>query len=144
MVMEYEKLHSRPERFGFIANCIRDTRSYPRDEILHAMGEPLFARRRLTLARKGLFFDWTKPDIEEFLHKHVGKDNVQLLHFYNAGNATICFSEVEAAIKIRSILLEKVRTRADDNLFQDLNVSFSKDPCETELRYFTDGVFSGC
>lgn len=137
-IIETERIKNKPCRFGFIAH-VRRADPYPLDKWLLAMDGPMFARRRLTLVKKGLFFSWRKPEILKFCYKHVGEGSVQYVHIYNGGNATICCTEVWATIKLYDVLHEMIRSGQDNSLYADLSVTFSKDPCEAEIRLLSDG-----
>ena len=136
LVLKREQRDQRARRFTFMPEVLRGE-PHPTDSIIQSMGPPTFARRRLTIVKKGLFFKWGKRDLEAICHKIVGKDRVQLIFLYNGGNATVCFSDVELASKVKVHLERMEKTRPG---FEGLVVSYSKDPCESPMRLISAGI----
>jgi hypothetical protein len=114
---------------------------HPADSSIRAMMKPPMARRRLTLVKKGLFNIWGQKDIEKLCEQHVGAENVQVVFVYNGGNATIVFNDVGSAEKMKAVLESLARNIR--SIFVELVVSYSKDPCEAEMRLVDGSRFHG-
>jgi hypothetical protein len=139
-VLLEERANSTPGRFRFIVDAGRDT-PYPYDEELEMMGEPMFASRRLTIVKKGFFFQFTKRQLRQLCEKLVGPEKIQLIWLYNGGNGTVVFSEVKSAVTIKTELDRMAVGKGKGNVtavFADLHTTFSKDPCVADLRLITD------
>lgn len=98
------------------------------------MERPTFASRRLTISKSKFFDKLKETEFRKLCVETVGKDNIQSLFVFNGGNATIIFSEVEDAVKVKN-KLERMASDAflqTDN-FHSLQVRFSKDPCIRQL-----------
>ncbi|KAI9828527.1 MAG: hypothetical protein M1819_006583 [Sarea resinae] len=104
---------------------------FPADEDIKSMDSPSFARRRLTFVRAGLFTQLTRGRFEKDVKSCVGEQNVELIHLYNSGNATVVLSSVKVS---KALLGRFVTFSRQDGPYEGLKVSFSKDPCETEMR----------
>lgn len=129
-----ERREGKSERFGFIPEVMRGE-PFPTNDAIKAMSEPgIYATRRLTIVKKGFFFEFKERQLINLCEKHVGKHNVQLVFIYNGGNATILFAEVAAAIKFKSLLARMTATAGKSRgalaCFEGLACTYSKDPCE--------------
>ncbi|KAI9850016.1 MAG: hypothetical protein M1838_006189 [Thelocarpon superellum] len=102
---------------------------------LELMAAPVSARRRLTIVRKGLFTEVNPQRLKADVDALAGPDNVELIHLFNSGNATIVLASVKCAIITKAGLDEKAAQKSD-GLFGAV-ISFSKDPCEVELTFST-------
>ncbi|KAF7958331.1 hypothetical protein EAE96_001882 [Botrytis aclada] len=134
-VLLAEREAQAPNRFRFIADCVRGE-PFPINDDIIAMSAPTFASRRLTIVKKAFFFAFTGRNLQTLCEKEVGRENVQLVFVYNGGNATVVFAEVSAARKMKS-KLERLRSGAGkvggtSSIYEGLQVTFSKDPCELE------------
>lgn len=132
-VLLKEKADNMPNRFRFIAECVRGD-PFPINDDIIAMGPPTYASRRLTIVKKAFFFAFTGRNLQTLCEKEVSKENVQLVFIYNGGNATVVFAEVSAAIKMKA-RLDRLRDSAGNgtsSIYEGLQVTFSKDPCELE------------
>lgn len=67
---------------------IRLGERYPMNGSIASMGAPTFARRRLTIAKKGLMYQITRERLQKDIYSWAGEHNVELLYLYNAG--TLC------------------------------------------------------
>ena len=118
--------------------------SYPADADIRLMDPPHCARRRLTVVRKSLFCDLSKRAFEHDVYALAGRDNVELIHVYNTGNATIILASVKCAVIVKKGLEERAKKRS---LYEGASITFSKDPCETEIRlisvFHNGGFHSG-
>lgn len=133
-ILRAEHENRTPVRFRFLADAVRGD-PFPINEDILAMGAPTYASRRLTIVKKAFFFAFTGKNLQTLCEKEVGRENVQLVFVYNGGNATVVFAEVRAAIKMKA-RLERLREGAGNgstcSIYEGLQVSFSKDPCELE------------
>ncbi|ATZ50448.1 hypothetical protein BCIN_05g07990 [Botrytis cinerea B05.10] len=134
-VLLAEREDNAPNRFRFIADCVRGE-PFPINDDIISMSAPTFASRRLTIVKKAFFFAFTGRNLQTLCEKEVGRENVQLVFVYNGGNATVIFAEVSAARKMKS-RLERLREGAGkvggtSSIYEGLQVTFSKDPCELE------------
>lgn len=136
LIMKREQREQRARRFTFMPEVLRGD-LHPIDSVIQSMSPPNFARRRLTIVKKGLFFKWGRRDLEAMCHRIVGKEHVQLVFLYNGGNATVCFSDVDLATKVKAHLEKLEKSRPG---FEGLVVSFSKDPCESPMRLISAGI----
>ncbi|KAI9797295.1 MAG: hypothetical protein M1835_001313 [Candelina submexicana] len=110
---------------------------YAGDENIRSMDAPIFARRRLTFVRSHLFAasNLTKARFERDLVKHCGQaDDIELIHLYNSGNATVVFAAVHLARAVKEAFLGYSKQKGP---YQDVQVTYSKDPCEHEIRLIT-------
>ncbi|RAL60427.1 hypothetical protein DID88_000202 [Monilinia fructigena] len=132
-VLRQERADNMPNRFRFIADCVRGD-PFPINEDIIAMGPPTYASRRLTIVKKAFFFTFNSGNLQTLCEKVVSKENIQLIFIYNGGNATVVFAEVFAAIKMKA-RLDQLRDSAGNgtwSMYENLQVTFSKDPCELE------------
>ncbi|KAF7911441.1 uncharacterized protein EAF01_002948 [Botrytis porri] len=134
-VLLAEREAQSPNRFRSIADCVRGE-PFPINDDIISMSAPTFASRRLTIVKKAFFFAFTGRNLQTLCEKEVGRENVQLVFVYNGGNATVVFAEVSAARKMKS-KLERLREGAGkvggtSSIYEGLQVTFSKDPCELE------------
>ncbi|QSZ36372.1 hypothetical protein DSL72_006248 [Monilinia vaccinii-corymbosi] len=132
-ILRQERADNMPNRFRFIADCVRGD-PFPINEDIIAMGAPTYASRRLTIVKKGFFFTFNGGNLQTLCEKVVSKENIQLVFIYNGGNATVVFAEVSAAIKMKARLdqLRESAGRGAWSMYENLQVTFSKDPCELE------------
>jgi hypothetical protein len=93
------------------------------------------------MVKKGFFFVLTERRLTALCHKTAGEEKVQLVWLYNGGNATVVFSDVAAAIKMKA---ELDRLTAGAGLpggqpaaWAGLQTTFSKDPCQVPLELKT-------
>lgn len=138
-VINKERAEYKPSRFPFIAKVARGD-AFAADKIIQAMGAPMHATRRLTVAKSRFFFLYNEARFRELCAKLVGAAQIQHIWLYNGGNATVIFANVESAIKVKSELerLAREAGRDENNAFSGLHVTFSKDPCVQELQFITD------
>jgi len=140
-VLMRERMDSRPDRFKFVVDCVRGD-AFPADETIRAMADPkINASRRLTMVKKGFFFVLTERRLTALCHKTVGEEKVQLVWLYNGGNATVVFSDVAAAIKMKAEL-DRLTAGAglsggQASAWAGLQTTFSKDPCQVPLELKT-------
>lgn len=99
-VLLKERADSRPDRYHFIVDVARGVHPLPINETTKLMQPPTNATRRLTIVKSGFFFVMREPQLRAFCEKIVGEENVQLVHLYNGGNATVIFANVENAVRI--------------------------------------------
>jgi hypothetical protein len=106
---------------------------YPEDRELRLMEPPLNARRRLTIVRAGLF---VSPNARSAFHlevyKVVHRPAVELIFFYNTGNATVVLDSVANAIRLKCHFDTKAKIKSSP--FSEVQATFSKDPCEHVMR----------
>ncbi|KAH0553428.1 hypothetical protein GP486_006503 [Trichoglossum hirsutum] len=106
---------------------------YPEDRELQMMDPPLNARRRLTIVRAGLF---ASPSAKSTFHlevyRVVHRPAVELIFFYNTGNATVVLDSVANAIKLKCHFDMKAKIKTSP--FSGVQATFSKDPCEHVMR----------
>lgn len=140
-VLLKEKAESRPERFRFIMEAVRGD-PFPTDERIKAMADSkVNASRRLTMVKKGFFFVCGERHLTQLCNNTVGEENVQLVWLYNGGNATVVFSNVGSAMKMKA---ELDRLTAGAGLpggkpavWAGLQTTYSKDPCQVPLVLMT-------
>lgn len=136
-VLQKERAESRPERFRFIVDAVRGD-PFPADEAIKAMGDPkINASRRLTMVKKGFFFVFGERHLTNLCNKVVGEEDVQLVWLYNGGNATVVFSNVRAAMKMKAEL-DRLTAGAglpggQPAVWAGLQTTYSKDPCHVPL-----------
>jgi len=136
-VLMKERAESRPERFRFIMEAVRGD-PFPADEVIKAMADPkICASRRLTMVKKAFFFVFGERHLTNLCNKIVGEENVQLVWLYNGGNATVVFSNVAAAMKMKTEL-DRLTAGAglpggQPAVWQGLQTTYSKDPCQVPL-----------
>jgi hypothetical protein len=136
-VLLKEKAESRPERFRFIMEAVRGD-PFPSDERIKAMADPnINASRRLTMVKKGFFFVCGERHLIQLCNNTVGEENVQLVWLYNGGNATVVFSNVGSAMKMKAEL-DKLTAGAGlpggkPAVWTGLQTTYSKDPCQVPL-----------
>ncbi|CZR55511.1 uncharacterized protein PAC_05399 [Phialocephala subalpina] len=139
-VLEREKRESRPNRFRFIVEHARAEQVVGIEDTLAAMGHPMFATRRLTIVKAGFFFMFGQRQLKDLCEKLVGGDCVQLIWLYNGGNATIVFTDVAAAIKVKKDF-DRKSTRGlsggETAIWAGVQTTFSKDPCVAPLELKT-------
>ena len=110
---------------------------YPADDNIRSMDAPTFARRRLTFVRSHLFAasNLTKARFQQDLEKHCSQpDNIELIHLYNSGNATVVFAGVHIAREVKEAFLAYSKQKGP---YHGVQVTYSKDPCEHEMRLIT-------
>jgi hypothetical protein len=133
-VLQKEKLESRPQRFRFVIDSVRGD-AFAADETLRAMSDPnINATRRLTMVKKGFFFAYPLRSLTALCYKVVGEEKVQLVWLYNGGNATVVFSDVAAAIKMKAELDRLTTTAVSGSRWAGLQTTYSKDPCQVPLE----------
>jgi hypothetical protein len=136
-VLQKERAESRPERFRFIVDAVRGD-PFRADEAIKAMGDPkINASRRLTMVKKGFFFVFGERHLTNLCNKIVGEEDVQLVWLYNGGNATVVFSNVRAAMKMKAEL-DRLTAGAglpggQPAVWAGLQTTYSKDPCHVPL-----------
>ncbi|PGH01083.1 hypothetical protein AJ80_09066 [Polytolypa hystricis UAMH7299] len=98
---------------------------------LRRMIPPLRERRRLTFARAGLLGPGlTFKQFQADLVKVAGKDGIDIVWAFNAGNATVIFKSVAVARAVRNHFLHKA-THAGP--YKGVTITYSTDPCEKQL-----------
>ncbi|KAI9717918.1 MAG: hypothetical protein M1812_004445 [Candelaria pacifica] len=110
---------------------------YPADDNIRSMEGPTFARRRLTFVRSHLFAasNLTKTRFQQDLVKHCAQaDDIELIHLYNSGNATVVFASVELARVVKEAFMDFSKQKGP---YEAVQVTYSKDPCENEMRLIT-------
>lgn len=103
-------------------------------------GRPAFTRRLTLVGPLSMFRYLNRGQIMGIIHRHgtVMVSHVQRDCFYNFGNATIVFSNVEAAVEARRLLLRFIdRTPR----YCEMKVTHSKCPCETQVLYVQDSAY---
>jgi hypothetical protein len=140
--LDKERRLSKPERFRFIVDHARDEQT-GFEGAIKAMGPPMFATRRLTIVKAGFFFMFGERQLKDMCDKLVGEDAVQLIWLYNGGNATIVFTDVSAAIKIKNEFDRRAfraQTKAEGAyaIWAGVTTTFSKDPCVVPLELKTN------
>lgn len=140
-VLLQERENSTPGRFRFIVD-VGQGPPYPYDDDLEDMAEPMGASRRLTIVKKGFFFQYGKKQLRKFCVDLVGAEKIQLIWFYNGGNASVVFSDVKSAVAVKTKLdrMAAGKEKSGNNMvsFEGLCTSFSKDPCFSEMNLVTD------
>ncbi|KUJ24421.1 uncharacterized protein LY89DRAFT_634522 [Mollisia scopiformis] len=140
-VLDKEKKDSKPDRFRFIVEHAR-AEQYGLEDTLRAMGPPMWATRRLTIVKGGFFFMFGERQMRDICEKLVGEDCVQLIWLYNGGNATVVFTDVSAAIKVKKEF-DRRAARAHSGeegtsaVWEGVQTTFSKDPCVAPLELKT-------
>lgn len=76
--------------------------TYGLDADLLAMDAPGFARRRIKWSRARLFHDVNMVTFKRDVFSICGRNNVELFHFYNPGEATAVFSSVKVAAVVKA------------------------------------------
>ncbi|KAG9233548.1 hypothetical protein BJ875DRAFT_42246 [Amylocarpus encephaloides] len=140
-VLVRERTESRPNRFKFIVDAARGD-PFPMDATLRAMGAPNFASRRLTIVKSRFFFMFGERQLKALCDKLVGADKIQLVWLYNGGNATVVFSDVNAAIIVKNKLDDMSEgigliSGQSASTWEGLQTTFSKDPCVQPLELKT-------
>ncbi|KFY30367.1 hypothetical protein V494_08176 [Pseudogymnoascus sp. VKM F-4513 (FW-928)] len=102
---------------------------------------PAISRRLTLVGKEKLFHTFKEKDILDVLFQRgtVLSTSVQRSCVYNAGNATIVFSDVAAAVEALKCFDEYNSTLKDDQ--PKMSVTYSKDPCEVELQYIVDPMY---
>ncbi|KAF8848278.1 hypothetical protein BDZ45DRAFT_606142 [Acephala macrosclerotiorum] len=139
-VLEQEKRDSKPYRFRFVVEHARAEQVVGIEDTLTAMGYPMFATRRLTIVKAGFFFMFGQRHLKDLCEKLVGADTVQLIWLYNGGNATIVFTDVAAAIKVKKDFDRKALrgfSGGEHAIWAGVQTTFSKDPCVVPLKLET-------
>ncbi|KAK6613638.1 hypothetical protein H4I95_01982 [Botrytis cinerea] len=77
-VLLAEREDNAPNRFRFIADCVRGE-PFPINDDIISMSAPTFASRRLTIVKKAFFFAFTGRNLQTLCEKEVGRENVQLV-----------------------------------------------------------------
>lgn len=138
-------LHARNMMEKFTATTRAGAFNFFRDEVIvfgspcaddsdvRLMGPPTMARRRLTIVRKGLFHNLPVDAFKKHIENAVGRENVEVIHVYNSGNATV----VLASVQLASYVMAKVKEASKLGVYKDVEVRYSKDPCEAEIRFVT-------
>jgi hypothetical protein len=140
-VISREKAEGKPERFKCIVEAVRGD-PFQQDDILRAMGPPIFASRRLTIVKSKFFFMFGEKNLRALCEKLVGKENIQLIWLYNGGNATIVFADVESAMVVKEKLDGMAKGKGllggqAASTWEGLQTTFSKDPCVAPLELKT-------
>ena len=134
-ILQLEKLRSRPGRFNWCPEVVRS--EFAMDNILSKMNAPMYATRRLTLVKGGLFFQFHSNQLTAMIEKEIGEGHIMTLFYYNGGNATVVFTEVGYAIKAKEKLDRYASTAGVPGgaplAWDGLQVTFSKDPCAAPL-----------
>ncbi|KFY09128.1 hypothetical protein V492_05594 [Pseudogymnoascus sp. VKM F-4246] len=115
----------------------RMTRSFgPDGEMI-----PAISRRLTLVGKEKLFHTFKEKNILDVLFQRgtVLSTSVQRSCVYNAGNATIVFSDVAAAVEALKCFDEYNSTLKEDQ--PKMSVTYSKDPCEVELQYIVDPMY---
>ncbi|KAI9801883.1 MAG: hypothetical protein M1833_002197 [Piccolia ochrophora] len=132
VLMMDHRLHiGRREHTFFRSEHVEVGAPYPADEDIRMMNPPIGARRRLTVVRKALFETVSKAAFKRDINHLAGEDNVELVFIYNTGNATVVLASVKCAMLVKTGLEAKAKKRG---MYEGATVSFSRDPCEAELR----------
>jgi len=136
-VLLRERAESSPGRFRFIMEAVRGD-PFPADEAIKAMSDPnINASRRLTMVKKAFFFAFGERHLTNLCNKIAGEEHVQLVWLYNGGNATVVFSNVAAAMKMKAQLDSYVAGAGlpggQPAIWQGLQTTYSKDPCQVPL-----------
>ena len=136
-VLLKERAESRPERFRFIMEAVRGD-PFPADAAIKAMSDPnINASRRLTMVKKAFFFAFGERHLTALCNKIAGEEHVQLVWLYNGGNATVVFSNVAAAMKMKTQVDAYVAGAGlpggQPAIWQGLQTTYSKDPCQVPL-----------
>ncbi|KAG0651281.1 hypothetical protein D0Z07_2113 [Hyphodiscus hymeniophilus] len=103
MALIQEKIDKQPGRFRFIVDVGDESMTYPYDEMLENMDPPMIATRRLTIVKKAFFFVLTKKDLRKICISIVGSEKIQLIWFYNGGNATVIFADVKVRLFVFTV-----------------------------------------
>ena len=104
---------------------------YPTNDNIRAMDGPMGARRRLVIVRRGLFYDLTRNQFEQDLRRWAGAENIELIHLYNSGNATVVLSSVERAHIVKSAIETMAKK---ENAYNGVRVTYARDPTEEPMR----------
>lgn len=137
----HEKATSTPGRFRFIVEAGQGP-PYAYDELLEDMDHPMLASRRLTIVKKGFFFQFGKKHLRKLCVDLVGANKLQLVWLYNGGNASVVFADVKSAVAVKILLDQKAVSKAKGGpnmvSFEGLTTTFSKDPCVADMNLVTD------
>lgn len=97
---------------------------------LLAMDPPSHARRRLKWSRSRLFHEVPLIDFKSDVMNVCGRNNVELFHFYNPGEATAIFSSVKVAMVVKSWFDARKEPKAlgggRDSRYVGVDCSFAK------------------
>ncbi|KAL4921063.1 hypothetical protein BDW62DRAFT_198509 [Aspergillus aurantiobrunneus] len=103
---------------------------------LRLMSQPIRERRRLSFARKKLFFEnMTAEKWKRDVQALAGLENIVSLWVYNSGNATAVFT---STIVARKVLETFNKWKEYRNGYLGVSVTYSSDPCEKEVRLLSD------
>jgi RNA recognition motif-containing protein len=140
-VLLQERAYSQPCRFRFIVE-VGQGPPYPYDDLLEDMEPPMNGSRRLTIVKKGFFFQFTKRELRKICTSIAGPDKIQLIWVYNGGNASVVFADVKSAVAVKTKFDQMAAGKAKVGVnmvpFEGLSTTFSKDPCFAEMNLYTD------
>ncbi|KAE8450656.1 hypothetical protein EG329_006000 [Mollisiaceae sp. DMI_Dod_QoI] len=141
-ILDMEKRESKPERFRFIVDHARSEQVMGIEDTLKAMGPPMYATRRLTIVKAGFFFMLGQRQLKDICEKLVGEECVQLIWLYNGGNATVVFTDVSAAVRVKRDFDRKATHalsggEGSEAIWAGVLTTFSKDPCVFPLELKT-------
>ncbi len=108
--------------------------SWPADDEIRAMDPSQRQRRRLTFSGQALFLRVPRMKFEVDVKNIAGKHNVELIWLYNVGNATVVLASVRVARTVREKFVSKSRGSGP---YKGAVITFSADPCETEMSLHT-------
>jgi len=114
---------------------------FPLDADLLSMNAPAFARRRIKWSRARLFHDVPLAKFKKDLRDVVGVDNLELVHFYNPGEATAVFASV--CVAARAVQWFREQARISGGRYDGVDVAFVHDfneaPAKLHSQYGKDG-----
>lgn len=116
-------------------NLFASTIPFPLDPDLASMSAPRHARRRLKWSRARLFYTVTLARFKADVRRVAGASNVELVHFYNPGEATAVFASVRVASAVLRWFEE--RARSVGSVYEGLGVAFAHDFNETPAVLFS-------
>lgn len=115
--------------------------AFPLDADLLSMSAPTFARRRIKWSRARLFHDVPLAKFKKDLRDVVGVDNLELVHFYNPGEATAVFASV--CVAARAVQWFREQAKTSGGRYEGVDVAFVHDfneaPAKLHSQYGKDG-----
>ncbi|KAH0543573.1 hypothetical protein FGG08_002134 [Glutinoglossum americanum] len=110
---------------------------HPDDNVLRLMDPPVNARRRLTVVRSGLFGGhMAESAFYQEILRVVPRSAVELIFYYNRGNATVVLGSVANAMDLKNHFDDQAKIGS--STFGGVQANFSKDPCEHAMRLVSD------
>ncbi|KAK2834848.1 hypothetical protein FQN49_006856 [Arthroderma sp. PD_2] len=127
-------------RFG-PGYSIVDVKEFEWDAEIRGMAQPPRERRRLTFAKARLLGNHLSfMQFQEDVAVAAGGPNaIDIAWAYNTGNVTVAFKSVQVAKAVKRYFTEQ---STKNNIYRNLVVTFSTDPCEKPLFLGSQMPFS--